>query len=243
MPKALYSSFSTIAIQILSFVGFFLIRNYCFDSFPLLGCSVIAWALAKIFSLTTPWKILNVIMPFAIVWGLTHSLPGWIFIVVALSAFALFLPALFAQVPFFPTSPKVVTALVQELPQGEKFSFIDLGCGFGEPIFSLARLRPEGTFVGIDVSPFSVLVAWLRSLFYANVTIRFSNLWKHRLDQYDIVYAFLAPPPMSELAGKLTKEPRKGRKVISNTFSIPGWSAEERETGDQRQHTLFLYKG
>jgi SAM-dependent methyltransferase len=242
MPKAFSSSLMSVAIQIFSFMSFLLIRNFWFESFPLLGCSLIAWIFAKIFSLTLPWQILNTIMPFAIVWGLTHSLPGWVFLIIALSLFALFLPALFAQVPFFPSSTKVVEALVQELPLEKSFRFIDLGCGFGEPIFSLARLRPEGTFIGIDVSPFSVLVAWVRSLFYANVKIRFSNLWKHHLGKYDIVYAFLAPPPMIDLASKLVREAREGRLVISNSFSIPGWSGEQKQTGDSRQHSLFIYK-
>lgn len=201
-----------------------------------------AFTCARLLGLSRPWQLANLLLPATLAVSLILNLPQWVFVLLILAPALLYLPALFAQVPYFPTSSPVVEHLLQILPQDRLFTFIDLGCGFGEPIFSLARHRPLGTFIGIDLSPLSISLAWLRSLARRNVTVRPANLWSYQVSEGDFIYAFLAPPPMERLGEKLTHEMKPEALLISNSFPIPDRSAiRSVPTGDQRQHTLFIY--
>ena len=192
--------------------------------------------------LSYPWRFFNLVFSFMIIGADAQTIPAtWLFIVI-IALLALFAPALFAQVPFYPTSSFIVQAIAQQLPHDRPFSFIDLGCGFGEPLFSLARRFPLGTFSGIDMSPSTTAVAWIRSLWYPNTSIRFKNLWSMPVDTYDYIYVFLAPPPMQQLGEKVRSESKNGAILLSNSFEVPDWSGVEIATGDPRQHTLFIYR-
>ncbi len=199
---------------------------------------VLSWLLG----LTLPWRILNAIFPLALFSLLVFSVSHWIFALAGITIFALYLPALFSQVPFFPTSSATVEKLLEFLPDNTEFLFVDLGCGFGEPLFSLAKRRPMAQFVGLDLSPFSVALAWTRSLFFRNARIKFANLWTHPLTQYDYVYAFLAPPPMARLGAKARSEMKREALLISNTFEIPGATGREVSVNDPTQNTLYIYQ-
>jgi len=52
------------------------------------------------------------------------------------------------------------------------------------------------------------------------------DLWRKSLAQYDVVYAFLSPVPMSDLWRKARAEMRPGSLLVSNTFRIDGVPAD-----------------
>lgn len=255
MPQAFKSIALSIVAQTVAFAAFLASIDFFIPLgppresstlFPLLfslcAASGSAYIVAHVLKLSTPWRLLNFFFPFAAVIVLSVTIPTWVFLLVALLVFTLYLPALFSQVPFFPTSEATIKKLLQHLPSDRPFSFVDLGCGFGEPLFSLAKARPLGRFTGVDLSPLSITFAWIRSLFSPNVTIRLSNIWTHNIASYDVVYAFLAPPPMTRLEEKASREMKKGSLLISNSFEIPGKKALEVAVDDARQHTLYLYQ-
>jgi SAM-dependent methyltransferase len=99
---------------------------------------------------------------------------------------------------------------------------VDLGCGFGGPVAHLAKARPDGVFVGVEASPFTCLVAWLRCLPRTNAQIRLGSLWRTDLAGFDVVYAFLSPVPMAALWAKARRELRPGSRFISHSFEVPG---------------------
>lgn len=251
MPNVLKSLVLTLVAQAFAFASFLLVIDNVSNAITVddiamvsaIGAATIAAiALSWLSGLSLPWRLLNALFPGTLAALLVYELPGWFFLVAGVTIFALFLPALFSQVPYFPTSTATVEKLRGILPEDCAFIFIDLGCGFGEPLFSLARSHPKGSFVGIDLSPSSIVIAWLRSLFYANVKIRLANFWSHPLAQYDFVYAFLAPPPMPRLAEKARNEMKTSAVLISNTFEIPEAHSERIAVSDLKQHALFLYR-
>jgi Methyltransferase domain len=256
MPKALILILQTLVIQTIS-LGVYLAAldivgtldklsapQSSSDSYlpALLGLCA-SFAGSALLKLPLAWKILNLIIPIVLVSGIGFILPSWVFLVLALITMMLYLPAIFAQVPFYPTSALAKEKLLEILPIDSEFSLIDIGCGFGEPLFSLAAKRPLGKFYGIDLSPSAIFVAWVRSLFYRNVKIRLTNLWSHDLKNYDYVYAFLAPPPMPRLGEKAKNEMKPSAILISNTFKIPDWQGEEFLLEEEaRQDRLYIYR-
>lgn len=257
MPNVLSALVRSMVCQVIAFAALLAILNRppgAFSPEPiwwsrtlfftsLLGAGTAAAMTGALLRLTRPWLWGNALLPVAAVLSLMFNLPTWAFILLALVPVALYLPALFAQVPYFPSSPATIEKLLEVLPEDRPFTFIDLGCGLGEPLLSLAKQRPSGRFYGIDLSPLSIAIAWIRSFSGRNVQFRLANLWSQPLDRYDFVYAFLAPPPMERLGIKAAQELRTNAQLISNTFPVPGWSGKAIATGDALQHTLFVYQG
>ena len=127
------------------------------------------------------------------------------------------------QVPLFFSSQEATKALASLLPRQKKFSFIDLGCGYGGLLNKLGEIRPNGNFHGIEAALLPYLLGKLQVMAStSNKTIRWGNFWKHNLSSYDIVYAYLSPVPMQALWRKACHEMRPGSILISNGFVIPG---------------------
>jgi hypothetical protein len=75
--------------------------------------------------------------------------------------------------------------------------------------------------VGVEASPLTWLVAWLRCLPYKNAHIRLGSLWHTDLAGFDVVYAFLSPVPMPALWAKARREMKPGSRFISHSFEVP----------------------
>lgn len=97
--------------------------------------------------------------------------------------------------------------------------FIDLGCGGG---IVLAEAQKYGVrAVGYDISPWCVFLAKLKNRKYANVQVVKKNIWQVNLRQADVIYCYLMPEFLKQLAPKFKKELKHGARVISVSFQIP----------------------
>jgi hypothetical protein len=66
---------------------------------------------------------------------------------------------------------------------------------------------------------------------------------RHSLADYDLVYAFLSPVPMTEVWHKASTELRPGALLVSNSFPIEGVEPEQVIEVDDRRHTrLYCYR-
>lgn len=127
------------------------------------------------------------------------------------------------RVPLFLTNRAAVRALIELLPRGRCFSFVDLGCGPGGVLASLARACPAGRYQGIESAPLPYALAWLRALLAGGAyRVNWGDFAGLDLGRYDVVYAYLSPAAMSELWQKARREMRSGSLLISNSFAIPG---------------------
>lgn len=181
-----------------------------------------AVAFSRGLGLPPRWGLLQGLLPL-VGWGLWGlNLPAWlhggIFAVLAL----VFGGGLISRVPLYHASRDAWTKLETEVPDRPGLRFVDLGCGFGGPVAHLARRRPEATFLGVEASPFTWLVAWLRCALLPNAHIRLGSLWRTDLSDCDLAYAFLSPVPMGALWAKVRREMRPGSRFISHSFEVPG---------------------
>lgn len=205
---------------------------------------LLAASLGRWLGLSRWWWWLNLAFVPALLLASGAALPSWVF----LAGFALLLllnwNSLGERVPLYLTGVRTRQRLAELLArQPAGFRFIDLGCGPGGSLLSLARQFPRAQFVGVETAPLSFAIAWLRALGQANCRIRYENLWRTDLSHFDVAYCFLSPAPMADLWVKALKEMPAGSWLISNSFEVPGVPADQRvELHDWRQSLLLLWR-
>ncbi len=146
-----------------------------------------------------------------------------------------------SRVPLYLTNATAAKAVAELLPAGP-CRVIDLGCGDGRLLKSLARARPDCEFIGIEHAPLTWLWARINTLGLPNCRIRHGDFWTLNLVPFDVVYAFLSPVPMTPLWSKARAEMRAGSLLISNSFAIPAVEAERViDVPDRRATRLYCY--
>lgn len=183
--------------------------------------AVLSVFLSRWLDLSPRWIFMQAALPFLVraLWG--APIPAWIYLVLFLGLALVFGGGLLSRVPLYHASRDAWEKLEGLLPETPGLRFVDLGCGFGGPVAHLAKARPEGIFVGVEASPFTCLVAWLRCLPQTNAQIRLGSLWRTDLSGLDVVYAFLSPVPMPALWAKVRREMKPGSRFISHSFEVP----------------------
>ncbi len=206
------------------------------------AASAAAACVSVFLALPLPWILLNIFLPLGAATALAVEVPNGMFFAIFALLACTYIPAFWTRVPYYPTQRAAYASLLAELPTDSPFSFIDLGCGFGDLVSFLHRQRPHGKFVGVEIGPLPFLVAKLRSLGRRNVEIRFRSLWRVDLSAHDFVYAFLSPAPMDKLWTKVVAEMLPGSVFISNSFEAPAEPAEVISLRDPRRSSLYLYR-
>ena len=184
--------------------------------------AVLAVFLSRWLDLNPRWVVMQAALPFLVraCWG--APIPAWVYFGLFMALALVFGGGLLSRVPLYHASQDAWTKLEDLLPEQPGFRFVDLGCGLGGPVAHLARIRPDGVFVGVEASPLTWLVAWLRCLPQSNARIHLGSLWRTDLATFDVVYAFLSPVPMPALWAKAHREMRPGSRFISHSFDVPG---------------------
>lgn len=205
---------------------------------------IFAMVLAAWWGLGPWWWFFQGLLPFALVWQLGHTVPGWLYPSLLAGMLLVFGGGLLARVPLYNSNRAAWAALLDLLPDKRGLALADLGAGLGGPLAFLARRRADATFLGVEASPLVWLVAWLRTRpVRRNCSVRLGSFWKVDLHGFDVVYAFLSPAPMAELWMKARQEMRPGSLLISHSFKIPGVETEQRIPLPGRQGAcLLLYR-
>jgi len=147
------------------------------------------------------------------------------------------------QVPLYLSNRITAQALLELLPPDRSFSVMDLGCGTGGLLRQLAQERPLIRFDGVETAPLPWLAALLVTRSLANCHVIRGDFWRHSLDDYGLVYAFLSPVPMARLWAKAISEMAQGTLLVSNSFPIPDVQPERiLSVPDKRQTRLYLYR-
>lgn len=124
-----------------------------------------------------------------------------------------------------PSSKKAREGMLALIPPKDQIIF-ELGSGWGHLAFSLSRHLPNATIHAFETSPFPWFVSLIANAFLrrANLKIMRRNFYKISFKEADCLVCYLYPGAMKKLKKKIEKELRPGALVITNTFSIPGWT-------------------
>jgi len=200
---------------------------------------LVAASLTVYWGLPVWWRAINLLFV-PLLWLTTQFeiSPGWFLAGFAVLA-ATSLGVVVTRVPLYLSSHRAAEELARQLPaQGR---MLDLGCGFGGPLASVGRLRPDARLAGIEAAPFNWLLARLR--LRGRAEIRLGSLWQAKLDDADVVYAYLSPAAMPRLWEKARAEMKPGSLLVSNSFTVPGVPPMQIiELNDLSRARLLLWK-
>lgn len=211
-----------------------------------LGLQGIVAALLGIRLGLAPWWLpIQAVLPVAVALGLRLDVPSWVYLAAFAGLLLVYWNSARGGVPLYLTNAVTRDRLYDLLPQGENFTFLDVGSGLGGTLLNLAGRRREGRFDGVESAPIPFALAWLRRRFRRppNVHLAWGDLWKRNFSGYDVVYAFLSPVPMESLFRKVRAEMRPGTLFISNTFAVPGVEADTViHVADRRRTRLHVWR-
>jgi hypothetical protein len=130
---------------------------------------------------------------------------------------------IFTRVPLFLSRRSVWREVEALLPQDEPYRLLDIGSGLGGMLLRLDQTRPLGRHEGVEISPATWLVSWIRAQMRGAST-RFLRRDYRQLDlsHYDVVFAFLSPLVMEDVLHKASQEMRPGTLLLSLAFPLPG---------------------
>jgi hypothetical protein len=183
--------------------------------------AVLAVFLSRSMDLSSRWVFMQAALPFLVRALWSAPIPAWVYLALFLGLALVFGGGLLSRVPLYHASRDAWEKVEDLLQARPGLRFVDLGCGFGGPVAHLAKARPDGQFLGVEASPITWLVAWLRCLPHRNARIRLGSLWRVDLAKFDVAYAFLSPVPMPALWAKACREMKPGSRFISHSFEVP----------------------
>jgi len=125
---------------------------------------------------------------------------------------------------FVSTSRRKIRAILEAVSMSPETRLVDLGCGDGRFLRAAwKRYRVRGE--GLEINPWAYFLARLKNvLFRAPVKVKFKDFLKEDLSKYDVIFCYLFPDLLLELAPKLSQEAREGTVIISCNFPLPGWA-------------------
>ena len=202
-----------------------------------------ALGISTFLQLPTPWKIVNLALPLSVASSLVVSLPSWIFALPFVGLAFLHAPALWTRVPYYPTSRAAYPLILAELPPEKEFTFIDIGCGCGDLLVFLKMHRPMGRYFGVEIGVFPYLSSKIKALLHGGgaITIRFQDIKRTELSDFDYVYAFLSPAAMTAVWNKAYQEMKTGSIFMTNSFEAPSPADYTIAVKDARRSSLFVH--
>lgn len=147
------------------------------------------------------------------------------------------------DVIYVPTPQSVVDAMLKLAKVGKNDVVYDLGCGDGRIVITAAK-QFGARGVGIDIDPKRIAESNANAV-TAGVTDRVT--FKHtdifadstNLSEATVVTLYLLPSLNVKLLPKLLRELRPGTRIVSNSFDMGDWKAEQELEVESR--TIYLW--
>ncbi|MFT6558839.1 class I SAM-dependent methyltransferase [Sneathiella sp.] len=191
------------------------------------------------------WVIIQFFGPPLLIIGLIVNVPIWVYPVVLVLLLATFWNVAVNRVPLYLTNDLTAQKIETLLPKRDGLQVIDLGSGLGGTMRQIGKNQPGHFFFGAESAPAPFIVSVILNKVSGakNVRFLFGSFWKLDLEQFDVVYCFLSPVPMSALFEKAKSEMKPGSLFISNSFQVPGHKPDRTVTvKDGRKTKLLIWK-
>lgn len=146
------------------------------------------------------------------------------------------------EVPYVPTPPDIVEAMLKlgEIKSGD--FVIDLGCGDGR-IVVMAAQKFGARGIGYDINPERIREAnenAEKAKVAGKVQFIEKNLFDADIAKATLVTLYLLPDVNMRLRPKLWKDLKPGTRVVSHSFDMGDWKPEKKLEVNGR--TLYLWR-
>ncbi len=133
--------------------------------------------------------------------------------------------------PFVPSTSKTSEVMITLAKLKKGMKVYDLGSGDGRLLVLAAKQGAKA--VGFEINPFLVLFCEIRFLFHplrSKIRTQWKNFWYANIHDADVVFLYLIPWRMENLAAYLKKHLKPGALVVSNSFIFPNWRIIRQDT-------------
>jgi SAM-dependent methyltransferase len=145
------------------------------------------------------------------------------------------------DVPYVPTPPELVEAMLDLAGVARGDYLIDLGCGDGR--IAIAAARRGARALGVDIDPSRIeaanLALALANLPAANVRFRRQDLFATPIAEASVIALYLLPSINLALRPRLLTELRPGARIVSHAFDMGEWRPEAEQRHDGRRILLW----
>ena len=154
--------------------------------------------------------------------------------------------AIFLKAPYVPTPIKVARKMVKLANLEGSEVIYDLGAGDGRLLIEAAKMHPDITAYGSELSPlvcyWGKLKIWLSGK--RNAHLEMKNLFTEDLRDADCIFLYLMPGIMDSLLVKFVEELRPGTKIVSYAFPLQGLTPIKTEEVPciQGKNKILLYE-
>jgi len=141
------------------------------------------------------------------------------------------------------TSQVRISAFLDAVPMDAGQLLVDIGCGDGR-VLRQARRRYGVRAVGYELNFLAFAKAKLLCFGRKNIEIKWRNFWTVGLSDADVVFCYLFPDVMRDLAAKLKSDLRPGAVVVSCNFHLPGFRPERvlRPGNSLHNDPIYVYR-
>ena len=141
------------------------------------------------------------------------------------------------------TSRVRISAFVDAVPMCPGQLLVDIGCGDGR-VLRQVRRKYAVSAVGYELNLLAYVKAKLLCFCRKNIRVRWRNFWTVDLSDADVVFCYLFPDVMRDLAAKLKADLKPGAVVVSCNFHLPGCSPERvlRPGNSLHNDPIYLYR-
>lgn len=145
------------------------------------------------------------------------------------------------DVPYIPTPPDVVDAMLRLAGVKKGDVVYDLGCGDGRIVIGAAQnFGARGT--GVDISPERVQEAEenaRKAGVSGQVNFIEQNLFSTRFQDATVIMLYLLPELNLRLRPKLLRDLRTGARIVSNRFDMGDWKPDKQVSVNG--HNVYLW--
>jgi precorrin-6B methylase 2 len=141
------------------------------------------------------------------------------------------------DVIFVPTPHEVVDAMLKVAKAGRGDVLYDLGSGDGRIPITAVQKYGVVRAVGIDINPERIREAnqnRIKAGVGQRVTFVNADLFESNLSEASVVTLYLLPWLNLKLLPKLLKELKPGTRIVSHSFDMGSWKAEQTLTVEGR---------
>ena len=141
------------------------------------------------------------------------------------------------------TSRVRISAFLEAVEMRPGHLLVDVGCGDGR-VLRRAQKRYGVKAIGYELNLLAYLKAKLLCLGHQDVKVKWRNFWSADLSGADVVFCYLFPDVMRDLAAKLESDLKPGAVIVSCNFDLPGFSPDQvlRPGNSLHNDPIYIYR-
>jgi len=144
--------------------------------------------------------------------------------------------------PWVPSKTRYRKLFLDRIPIEPEDVIYDLGCGTGTVLMDVLERYPNTRAIGVEVSLIPYCIAKIRSWSRSSMKVAFGDLFRHDIQDADIVFVYLLEKAYPKLIKKLRAELKPNAIVVLEAWPFKDIDPWKVIRVDQTL-PIYLYRG